>query len=109
VIRLTGRTRVFTPEVRISGKWGSNHGKCQTRRNRPLTWVFAFRTETPKSGGPERKGLRRACSAASASCQSTGLPRKHQETCHSRPRSVRRRARLVWGLAEKVRLGAKGR
>ncbi len=41
-------------------------------------------------------------SAVSAPGQSTGLPRKPQETCHSARRSVRRRARLVWELAERV-------
>ena len=34
--------------------------------------------------------------------QSTGLPLKPQETCHSARRLVRRRARLVWELAEEV-------
>ncbi len=34
--------------------------------------------------------------------QSTGLPRKPQETCRSARRSVRRRARLVWELADRV-------
>jgi hypothetical protein len=40
--------------------------------------------------------------AVSASDQSTGLPRKPQETCHSARRPVRRRARLVWELADRV-------
>ena len=34
--------------------------------------------------------------------QSTGLPRKPQETCHSAGRWVGRRVRLVWELAERV-------
>jgi len=46
--------------------------------------------------------------AISASGQSTGLPRKPQETCHSAPRLVRRRARLVWELAEEVRPDTNG-
>ena len=54
------RTKVFALEVRISGKWGSNQGKRLPRGNRPFTWLFEFRTETHKSGGRERKGLRRA-------------------------------------------------
>ena len=40
--------------------------------------------------------------------QSTGLPRKPQETCHSVRRSGGRRARLVWELAEEVQLVASG-
>jgi hypothetical protein len=51
---------VFALEVRISGKWGSKSACWRLRGNRPVTWIFAFRTETAKSGGPERKGLRRA-------------------------------------------------
>ena len=47
-------------------------------------------------------------SAVSAPGQSTGLPRKPQETCHSARRSVRRRARLVWELAEGVRPDTNG-
>jgi hypothetical protein len=54
------RTVVFALEVRISGKWRSNHGKDRPRRNRPFTWVSAFRTKAAKSGGPERMSLRRA-------------------------------------------------
>jgi len=54
------RTKVFVLEVRISGKWGSNQAKCRPLGNRPFTWVFAVRTKTPKSAGPERIGLRRA-------------------------------------------------
>lgn len=38
----------------------------------------------------------------SAPGQSTGLPRKPQETCHSARRWVRRRVRLVWELADGV-------
>ena len=41
-------------------------------------------------------------SAVSVPGQSTGLPRKPQETCHSARRSVWRRVRLVWELAERV-------
>ena len=41
-------------------------------------------------------------SAVAAAGQSTGLPRKPQETCHSARRLVRRRARLVWELADRV-------
>jgi len=26
-----GRTKVFALEVRVSGKWGSNHDKCRLR------------------------------------------------------------------------------
>jgi hypothetical protein len=40
--------------------------------------------------------------AVSAPGQSTGLSRKPQETCHSARRSVRRRARLAWELAEQA-------
>src|SRR4051812_11803630 len=47
-------------------------------------------------------------SAVSAPGQSTGLPRYPQETCHSARRPVWRRARLVWELAEEVRLGTGG-
>jgi len=47
-------------------------------------------------------------SGFSASGQSTGLRRKPQETCHSARRSVRRRARLVWELAEEVPLDTNG-
>ena len=47
-------------------------------------------------------------SPVSASWQSTGQPRKPQETCHSARRSVRRRARLVWELAEEVRPDTNG-
>jgi hypothetical protein len=46
--------------------------------------------------------------AISALGQSTGLPCKPQETCHSARRPVGRRARLVWELAEEVRLGTGG-
>lgn len=46
--------------------------------------------------------------AVSVPGQSTGVPQKPQETCHSAQRSVRRRARLVWELAEEVRLGTGG-
>jgi hypothetical protein len=31
------RTEVFALEVRISGKWGSNRGKCRPRGNWPFT------------------------------------------------------------------------
>jgi len=31
------RTKVFAPEVRISGKWGSNRSECRPRENRPFT------------------------------------------------------------------------
>lgn len=48
-------------------------------------------------------------SAVSAPGQSTGLPRIPQETCHSARRSVWRRVRLVWELAEEVRPDANGR
>ena len=41
-------------------------------------------------------------SAVSALGQSTGLPRKSQETCHSARWSVWRRVWLVWELAERV-------
>jgi hypothetical protein len=54
------RIKVFALEVRISGKWGSNQGKCRPPGNRPFTKVFEFRTKMPKSGGPERIGLWRA-------------------------------------------------
>jgi len=57
---LTFRTKVFALEVRISGKWGSNQADCRPRGNRPFTYVFEFRTKTPKSSGPERNGRRRA-------------------------------------------------
>ena len=42
-------------------------------------------------------------SELSTTGQSTGLPQKPQETCHSARRSIGRRARLVWELAEEVR------
>ncbi len=54
------RTEGFALEVRISGKWGSNQGKCRPRGNRPFAKGVEFGTKTPKSGGPERIGLRRA-------------------------------------------------
>jgi hypothetical protein len=41
--------------------------------------------------------------AVSAAGQSTGLPRKPQATCTSAGRSVWRRTRLAWKLAEEVR------
>ena len=47
--------------------------------------------------------------AVSASCQSTGPRRNPQETCHSARRLVRRRARLVWELAEGVHPDSNGR
>lgn len=47
-------------------------------------------------------------SAVFGSGQSTGLPRKPQETCHSARRSGRRRARLVWELAVEVRPDSNG-
>ena len=47
-------------------------------------------------------------SGFSGSGLSTGLPRKPQQTCHSARRSVWRRARLVWELAEEVRPDANG-
>ena len=55
--------------------------------------------------------VRRECaseerfSAACGSGQSTGLPRKAREPCHSARRSVRRRAERSRKLAEGVRLG----
>ena len=45
----------------------------------------------------------------SAQGQSTGLPRKPQETCHSARRLVRWRVRLVWELAEEVPPDMNGR
>ncbi len=47
-------------------------------------------------------------SAVSAPGQSTGLPQEPQETCHSAGRPVRRRARLVYELAEEVRPDTNG-
>jgi hypothetical protein len=47
--------------------------------------------------------------AVSEPGQSTGLPRKPQDTCHSARRPVRRRVQLVWGLAEGVRLDSNRR
>lgn len=44
----------------ISGEWLSKPSRHRPRRNRPFTYVLEFRTESVKSGGPERKGLRRA-------------------------------------------------
>ena len=41
-------------------------------------------------------------SGLAASCQSTGLPQKPQETCHSARRTIWRRARLACELAEEV-------
>jgi len=41
-------------------------------------------------------------SGVSGPGQSTGLLRKPQETCHSARHLVRRRAWLVWELAEEV-------
>jgi len=47
-------------------------------------------------------------SGFSASGQSTGLPQKTQETCHSARRPIRRRAWLACELAEEVRPGTSG-
>jgi hypothetical protein len=47
--------------------------------------------------------------AVAARGRSAGPPGKPQETCHSARRSVRRRARRVWELAEGVRLDSNRR
>jgi len=70
-----------------------------------------FLSSVPKRPSQEvRRELasRERFSAVSATGQSTGLPRKPQETCHSARRPVRRRARLVWELADRVRPDSNG-
>ena len=94
------RTNEFALEERHARKSGTNLSKLRPRGNRPFTWVFAFGPKSAKSGGQE---VRRELAsgerfvAVSAPGQPIGLPRTPQETCHSARRSVRRRARLVWG------------
>ena len=60
VSRPTGRTEVFALEVRISGKWGSNHAAFQPLEIPLISIACEIRTKSAKSTASERIGPRRA-------------------------------------------------
>ena len=91
------------------GQRGFEPGQAPTALKPACYLGFEFRTKSAKSGGLERIGPRRAIfRRLRVRASQTCLPRKPQETCHSARRPVWRRARLVWELAEEVRLGTGG-
>ena len=68
----------------------------------PLPGFLSSVLKRPSQEVRREMGSGERFSAFSALGQSTGLPRKPQETCHSARRLIRRRARLVWELADEV-------
>ncbi len=112
---MTGRSRLASvPKCSLS-KYGFPASGVRTRAS-------AHRAETGFLPGflssvlkrPSQEVRRELASGerfspVSAPSQSTGLPRKPQETCHSARRLVCRRARRAWELAEEVRPVTNGR
>lgn len=72
------------------------------------SWTFSSVLKRPSQQVRRELASGERFSGVSGPGQSTGLPRKAQETCHSARRPVRRRALLVWELAEEVRPDTNG-